>query len=239
MNQVTNAPDAPSADLDADADTPDGRRRFALEVWVVVLLGLVSVATAYTSFQSALYDGMQAAAYSEGQNQQTEAESLYLEANQQYMQDAQTLSRLAELRIQAESPDPAAAFTAQTSYETLYFMNVSEELGVAIRLADEANGADPTTYTSPLDDEDYQASLFGAWAETDEMSEKTIAQGNVYNGYGDRLTLNATLMAITLFLLGVAAVVRRERTKIVLIVIGMTIFVAAAVLTALVPFTWL
>lgn len=228
-----------SVTTDDDLTTPHARRRFLTEVVIVVLLGVVSVATAYASFQSALYDGMQAAAYSEGQNAQTEAESLYLEANQQYIQDAQTLSRLAELSIAAETGDPATAATAQATYDALYFMNVSEVLDDAIQRADASNAADASTYTSPLDDEQYEQSLFGAWSETDAKSEKIVDQGNVYNGFGDRLTLNATLMAITLFLLGVAAVVRRERTKFVLVGVGVVIFVVAAVLTALVPFTWL
>ncbi|MGN6273622.1 MAG: hypothetical protein ACTHMQ_11120 [Protaetiibacter sp.] len=234
---MTTASDAPLTS--DDHTTPEARRRFVTELVIVVLLGVVSVATAYASFQSALYDGMQAAAYSEGQNAQTEAESLYLEANQQYIQDTQTLSRLAELSIAAESGDAATAATAQATHDALYFMNVSEALDGAIQRAAEANTADPSTYTSPLDDEEYQQTLFGSWSETDAKSEKIIAQGNVYNGYGDRLTLNATLMAITLFLLGVAAVVRRERTKFVLVGVGVAIFLVAGVLTALVPFTWL
>ncbi len=46
-------------------------------------------------------------------------------------------------------------------------------------------------------------------------------------------------MAITLFLLGVAAVLRRPRTQIVLAAIGMTIFTGAAIFASTVPFVWL
>lgn len=238
MSRVTTAPETPETTA-AETDAREERRRFLLELWIVILLGVVSVVTAYASFQSTLYDGMQATAYSDGQNLQTEAESLYLEANQQFIQDAQTLSRLVELGIAAESSDPATAATARETYDAIYAMNVSEELDAAIQRAEAANAADPENYTNPLEDEAYQAALYGAWAETDEQSEAVVAQGNVYNNYGDRLTLSATLMAITLFLLGVAAVVRRERTKLVLIGVGVAIFAGAVVITALVPFTWL
>ena len=224
---------------DTDADPAADRRTFTLEVWIVVLLGIVSIATAYATFQAALYDGNQASAYTDGQNLQTEAESLYLEANQQFVQDTQTLARLTELAIAAESSDPAAAAVAAESLETLTFMNVSDEFGAAIDRANALNEADPDFYTSPLDDEEYQASLYGAWAEKDTEAKATTARGNEANGHGDRLTLAATLMAITLFLLGVAAVVRRERTKVLLIGIGMVVFLGSAVLTAVVPFTWL
>lgn len=227
---------APSA---LEAESPEERRSHVIELWLVILLGVVSVATAYASFQAALYGGQQAAAYAVSQNAQTEAESLYLEANQQYQQDAATLARLAELSIQAESSDPAAAAVAAESLEQIYFMNVSEDLDGAIERAAAVNDADPSTYTSPLDDEEYQAALFGAWAEKDEEAKAAAVQGNQANNYGDRLTLSATLMAITLFLLGVAAVVRRERTKVLLMGIGMVVFVGSAAIAVMVPFTWL
>ena len=53
-----------------------------IEIILVTLLGLASVATAYTSFQASLYDSQMAGAYAVAQNFKTEAESLYLEANQ-------------------------------------------------------------------------------------------------------------------------------------------------------------
>ena len=60
-----------------------------LQLLIVIMLGVVSVATAYVSFQAALYGGQQAAAYSRGGATQTEAESVYLKANQQFVQDAE------------------------------------------------------------------------------------------------------------------------------------------------------
>ena len=216
-------------------DAPESRRSHLIELLIVILLGIVSIATAYATFQSSLYDGNQASNYSVGGKAQTEAESLYLEANQQYMQDAQTLARLTELRIQADAGDAVAA----ESLETLYFMSVSEDFGAAIERADAENAADPDYYTSPLDDEDYQHSLFSGWAEKNDEAAAAIAAGDEANGHGDRQTLAATLMAITLFLLGVAAVVRRERTKLLLIGIGVVVFVGSLVLSATVPFVWL
>ena len=53
----------------------------------------VSVTTAYASFQASLYDGETAKQFTAGQNSQTEAESLYLEANQQYIRDVQLFPR--------------------------------------------------------------------------------------------------------------------------------------------------
>jgi hypothetical protein len=224
--------------LDAQSDFDTGRPRWLfrrIEVVIVILLGLVSFATAYTSFEASLYGGNSSTLYSKGNNNETEAESLYLEANQQYMQDAQTIASLAELKVAADSGDEIA----QKQYDELYFISVSDDLDKAIKKADKANAADPTTYTSPLDDKKYQAVLFGDYADKANSGHDKVKRADVDNGYGDRLTLNTVLMALTLFLLGVAAVVRRPHTKIILAAFGMTIFTAAAVLTALIPFTWL
>jgi hypothetical protein len=210
-----------------------------LQLLVVILLGIVSVATAYTSFQAALYGGMQAAAYSKGGASQTEAESLYLEANQQYIQDGQILTRLTELSIDMESSDPVLAELASAKFDTLLFTAVSEDLQAAIDWSVVENDANPDFYVSPQESEDYNAALFGAWADLDDESLALLAKGDVYNSYGDRLTLNTVLMAITLFLLGIAAVLRNRRAQWILIGVGLGIFVIAGVLTTLVPFVWL
>ena len=199
-----------------------------LELITVILLGVVSVVTAWTSFQASLYGGMQASAYSQAQNAQTEAESLYLEANQQYVQDTQTLDRLDEFAIESESSDPAIAELGNAKYEQLYGTSVSAELDAAIQASPD----------DPQSDEEYQAALFGAYAEEDDRSIALSEEGDAANGNGDKLGLSITIMAISLFLLGIAAVVRGDRVKWVLIGISSVIFVAAVVWAAFVPVVW-
>lgn|GEM_PF-609215 len=210
-----------------------------LQLVIVVLLGVISVATAYASFQAALYGGMQASSYSKGGAAQTEAESLYLEANQQFLQDGQILVRMTELSIEMESSDVALAEAASAKFDALVFTAVSEDLQAAIDWSVGENEADPDSYTHPQDSEDYQTALFGPWSELDTESERMLAEGDSHNSLGDRLTLNTVLMAISLFLLGVAAVLNNRRAQWILIAVGTGIFVIAAALTAVVPFVWL
>ena len=66
-----------------------------------------------------------------------------------------------------------------------------------------------------------------------------VGQGDVFNSLSDRLTLNTVLMAISLFLLGVAALVRQLRVQIILVGTSLVIFVVAVVLTAVIPFVGL
>ena len=210
-----------------------------IELIVAILLGLVAIVTAYASFQGSLYDGKMTQSYSVGSNLATEAESLYLEGNQQFVQDAQLFDRLTDIALDAQSADPVAAAAAQEKYDVIYFQSVSEEFGAAIEWAEAQNEADPEFYYSPLDNEDYQASLFGDYAEKKQAAEEIIAEGDAANALSDRLTLNTVLMAVSLFLLGIAAVVRAATVKIVLAGVGVAIFVTAAVLTAFIPLIWL
>lgn len=217
---------------DSAPENPSFLRRHT-ELIVAILLGLVSIATAYATFQAALWDGNMTKAYTAGSNYQTEAESLYLEANQQYVQDGQLLSRLTELQLDIAAGVPGA----QEKYDTLVFQYVSPELQAAIDWADEQNAADPEFWYNPQANDDYQAALFGDYAEKKDLGEQTIAEGDVANNLSDRLTLNTVLMAISLFLLGVAAVTRSHRTTLILGGVATGIFLVALVLTLFIPFT--
>jgi hypothetical protein len=220
--------------------TTEGRQGLSFlrkhtEVIIAVLLGIVSIATAYASFQSSLYGGQQAQAYTVGTNLSTEAESQYLEANQQYVQDSQLWQTLTELRLDIANPDPAIAEAAQIKYDTVYFQSVSEDFGAAIERADAENEANPDFYVDPSDDEDYQNTLFGAYGDTKEKAEKTIASGDEANAFGDKLTLATVIMAVSLFLLGIAAVVTAFRIKLIMGGVGVAIFIVAVVIAATVP----
>lgn len=230
-----------STDAPTPVSTSERRPRLTdlfsnLELVIAVLLGLVSIVTAYASFQAALYDSQMAGSYTTGQNLSTEAESLYLEANQQYIQDVQMWNRLTELSIDMDSADAGVAASASDKFDTLYFQAVSEDLDAAIQWSAAENEADPATYTSPFDSEDYNAALFSGYAETKDKAVAAVASGDESNTLSDKLTLNTVLMAISLFLLGVSAVVRQVRVQVILMSVAVVIFLVAGVLTATIPF---
>jgi hypothetical protein len=114
--------------------------------------------------------------------------------------------------------------------------DVAAIAAAAIAAADEANAASPDTYTSAQDDETYLAELFDPYQEKAAAADEKIAAGERYNGLSDQLTLYTVLMALSLFLLGVAAVLKKFRMQILIVGVSMVIFTFAAVLTALVPF---
>lgn len=206
------------------------------EVIVVVLLGLVSVSTAYASFQASLYDSKMFQEYAVGQNVKTEAESIYLEANQQFVQDAQTLVKLDEIAVEMQSGSPEVAALATEKYASVYYGSVSDVFAEAIDRADALNASGEGDYVSPQDDEAYLDDLFGVYWEKNAEVENRMAMGDNYNALGDKLTLYTVLMALSLFLLGVAAVVKRVATKFSIAAIAMVIFTFTAILTAFIPF---
>lgn len=210
-----------------------------VELVTVILLGIVSVATAYTGFQGALYGGASDDRISKSEAAGTEAESLYLEGNQQYVQDAATVLHLAELDVERQSADPIIAADAAAKYDEIYFIGVSEDLDQAIQNAAALDESEPEFYHDPLADEAYQASLFSAYGEKSVESDDLRAEGGALGDQGDQLGFYTALMAITLFLLGVAAVVRRPLMQWILIAVGMTIFTVTAVLVATIPFVWI
>ncbi|MBU1588339.1 MAG: hypothetical protein KKH51_10390 [Actinobacteria bacterium] len=222
---------------DATTERPQGLSflRKHTEVIIAILLGVVSIATAYASFQSSLYGGQQAQAYTVGTNLSTEAESLYLENNQTFVQNSQLWQTLTELRLDIANPDPAISEAAQIKYDTIYFQSVSDDFGAAIERADAENEANPDFYVDPSDDEDYQASLFTEYADTKDKADKTIKEGDLANTYGDRDTLATVIMAVSLFLLGIAAVVTAYRVKLIMGAVAVAIFVVAIVIAAAVP----
>lgn len=219
------------------SESPAARQPFLrrhIELIIAILLGLVAVVTAWASFQGSLYDGQMTQKYTVGSNLATEAESLYLEGNQQYVQDAQLINQLRALQIDAGAGDALA----QQKFETIYFEAVSPELDAAIIWADEQNQADPDLYYSPLDNEDYLAALFGDYAEQSDLAVATIAEGDDANTQSDKLTLNTVLLALSLFLLGIGAIVQRFLIKAVLGGVAIAIALVAGVLTAMIPMLW-
>jgi hypothetical protein len=243
------SPESVSADAnndttsDAATTAPAPRAKLSTlfgnaELLVVTLLGIVSVFTAHVSFEASLYDGENGRNLSMGQSATAEAESLYLEGNQQYVQDGATLARLTEIDVERKSDDAAVAELAAEKYDALYFVAVGEDLGGAIERAAALDESEPEFYHSPLDDEEYQTALFGAYAEKSAEAAEYVEAAGKLNTYGDKLTLSTVLMAISLFLLGIAAVVNARRTQYALIGIGGAIFLGAASFAMTIPFTW-
>ena len=79
----------------------------------------------------------------------------------------------------------------------------------------------------------------GSYTDEAVISDDLRSEANDLGTKGDTLGLYTALMAITLFLLGIAAVVRRPLMKWILVATGGTIFLVTAILVAGIPFVWI
>lgn len=207
------------------------------ELVLAILLGLASIATAWASFQASLYDGEMSAANTRAGVLAAEAESLYLEANQQYGTDSALFDRLTELEVQSRSADPAAAAVASETIELLSFQSMTDDFAAAMEWADAENEADPTTFTHPQLNEEYQASLFTGYQDTKAEADAALVSSAKYNDLGDQLTLATVLLAISLFLFGIAAILRANRMRLILTAISTVVMIVATIMSVVVVLT--
>lgn len=207
------------------------------ELFVAVLLGIASIITAWASFQASLYDGEMAAANTKAGVLAAEAESLYLEGNQQFVSDGQLFDRITELEIQTTSADPAAAAVAAETIDVLSFQSMTEEFAAAMEWAAAENEADAAFFTHPQASEEYQAALFGGYEEVKAQADAELERSGKYNELGDQLTLGTVLLAISLFLFGIAALLRGLRMRLIITGVSTVVMVVATVMSIIVVTT--
>jgi hypothetical protein len=145
-------------------------------------------------------------------------------------------SIVAENVRDVESADSATAARATAKYNTLWADVVTDNFAAAIERANATNEANPDDYVNPLDDEIYLDTLFGPSNDKADQALAQTAIGDRANSLGDQLGLYTVLMTIALFLLGVAAVVKRNLIKFLLVGFSVSVFVVATILTLTVPF---
>ncbi len=211
-------------------------RERALEIVIVVLLGVTSVATAYASFQSAVYAGTKNTGLAQAQDARTQAESSEVEASMQVAEDADTWQEIEVCEDELASDDPGVAAAAATRYQALMSSRVDGVFAAAIDWAKarDAGGADEDA--DPTTSPDYVAARFADAHDAESRSADLSQQAEADGDYSDRLNLAVVILAVTLFLLGVSAVVRAIRMKTTLLIIGAVVFTVGIVLAALVPF---
>lgn len=194
---------------EAEETSPDGRfdwlRRHA-DVIVAVLLGLAAILGAGASFRQSLDDGSAALALSAAEQLRTGATAYLQQANQKQSADLQILLEYEQ-----------ATHTGQAEYATyLRDRAMDDNLRRTVAWWDlhpEATNpfVDGSPYVEPL-----YVKAAAANAEADAKMEE-------YANYDDRATgyiKVVTLLAVSLFMFGIAAVVSRVSLRLSALVIG-------------------
>lgn len=208
-----------------------------LELIIVALLGITAVLTAYASWQSSLYDGNQASAYTESTAILSDANSLYTQDYQSYMQDLNTWNQIYDLRTDLsyaeEKNDAVEMERLQYKLDIVMFNNVDDRFQEAIDWADAQE-----EYTSPFDMEGFYDGYYedanqmysDGWAKMDE--------GQVANDLGDKQGLVTVIFSVVLFLLGIVSTLKNVKIRMAVVglsfatlVYGLTMMLSVPMLT--------
>ena len=200
-------------------DKKKERLAFVMELLVAVFLGITAVLTAYASWQSALYGGVQAEKYTMSTSMIAEANSLYNEGTQLLAQDMDVWNKISDLRVElyaAETNGDAVAMeTIQYKIDTAMYNNVSEELSAAIEWADAQE-----LYASPFEMEGFVDSYYEVANAKYAEGEQSMKEGSEANTLGDKQGLVTVIYSVVLFLLGIVGTFKNTKIRMIVTVLS-------------------
>jgi len=195
--------DAPSSEP-APAESP--KKSDVYEIIATVLLGVATIAIAWSANQSNLWSGSQDKLLAESVRVANDATDSLQNAD-----SIRQLDQLLFIELLGEVPDADSEFTERADQ---IVGNMSEPGFNAV----DAWSAGETD--APFSDEAYLDALFSEGAELEQESDDLYDQGVQANTNGDKYVLAATLMAPVLFFAGISMVLSNRRTRQALLAIA-------------------
>jgi hypothetical protein len=186
---------------------------FTHEIYIVAMLGIISVTTAWAGVQSSLHGGASDEAYSAYQLDLSESNNMWITSEVKYRADLTVWKdKQVRLLIDGVSNDDIYA-DIQTS-------NGSYEFSVY---------ATPCLITQPQsylpDCTPYMDELYVPQAEVWERASESLVASETEGRYSDRLQVLTALFAISLFMLGIASVIKRKRLLLSLVILATALWV--------------
>jgi hypothetical protein len=204
---------SPTTDARSTPDPDRTSRR--LGVVAAVLLGLATVATAWSAYQANRWNGVMTSNFNESVRLSTDAGKLYQEGDAINTLDANLFAEWA-LATTADNAE-AADYLAENLF--------SEGLIDALE-AWQAAGADAPP--SPFDLDEYVVPQWDAGDALEIESQAATDLADDANQTGDDYVLVTVLLAVVLFTAGIAATLESVRLKAAFLVSGGVVFVVAA-----------
>jgi hypothetical protein len=221
--------DAESAgNAEAAIDRPRSRasgRRW--EFLVVVVLGLSALATAWSSYQASLWDGIQSRNYTQASGARTDAAQQRSAGNQ---------FRIADLTVFENYID--AVLTGNDEVAQFYRDRFRGEFAVAFnawQALDPLN--DPSAPTTPLAMPEYQLAADAEALRLEERADALFTAGENANRDSDSYTLTTLLFAAALFFAAIADRFDFTRTRIILLSLAAFGLVAGVIIALTQPIT--
>jgi hypothetical protein len=195
------------------------------EVFEAVALGLVAVATAWSGYQAARWDGRQAFLYGMSSTIRIEADEQLTLGGQQHLLDVSTFntwiqaetrgdSELADLYVRRFSPEFRVAFEAWLATDPF-----------------ENSGAPPGPSFMP----EYENSLLEEGAALNERATVVFDEGTEARDTSEQYVRLTVLLATVLFLIALSQRFKVRGVRIGLLVVAVGLFLYAAVSIASLP----
>jgi hypothetical protein len=198
------------------------QREKRIEILIVVVLGIAAFATAWSSYQASLWDGIQSSNYTQASGSRTNAAQQRTAANQ---------FRLADLSVFENYID--ATLNEDDDVADFYFQRFRDEFRVAY---DAWIAFDPLTNPdapdSPFAMPEYQLSQDIEAERLEERADTLFADGEEANTISDIYTLTTLLFAAALFFAAISERFEFPKARVVLLVmagIGLVVGIAIAV----------
>lgn len=204
------------------AEAEEERRQRAVdrtEIVIAVLLGIAAILTAWSTFQSAQLGGAVTAAYSEGIRLSDTASQAFNDASATDIADEALFLEFAKA---SNAGDEATA-------DYIYSSLMSEDLAAAVDWWLEQ--PDSAGYGTPFVEENpaWSTAAYDDAAAIDEEAQAKFDEATEKDGLGSEFDVLSIIIAISLFLFGVASLVRQQRIKVGLGAIGAVILVYSAI----------
>ena len=208
-----------------------------LELLLVVFLGITSVFSAFSAWQSALNSSAMSKYYNEGIATVTDANTLYVEAGQVYSNDMALYQQFISFQYDVDyATDEIQSEKAQAKMDDFMNTFLSENLMNAIIWAGEQQGETGQAYVSPFNSEEYWNSVYAEAESTYQQGRQMLEEGHIYNTNGDKMGLIVIYYAMVLFLLGIGSTLKRNELKVALGLFAIAIFIFATIQMATIPF---
>ena len=206
----------------ADASTAEqGRKQHRVDVWIVttatIILSFTVVATAWCSYQSTLWGGIQAASYNRAGGLRVKATRAMTTAGQRQIIDVGVFLRWVESYAQGD---------------TLIARFLRERFRPEFRPAFEAWLAsrplkNPNAASTPFALPEYRIALLDSSQYYETESVRLFDEGQHANQIGDRYVLDTVLFALALFFASSAQQGKHPRVRITTLTISLVISVVA------------
>ena len=212
---------------------PQRLSRVRTDVLTAALLGIVSVATTFSSFAASEFDERAAAQLALAERTTIDAASAYQAAFTVYNRDLEVFSELVrsdpDLAAFNDSRTPEELDAAATERDLLLYILGSPAFRPAYGewVAAQQEGSD----LSVFDDPDYATETYAKQTELLDRAETLRADASAHAALSDTMTHSTLIYAIALFLLGVAGVNRDRRVALGVIAFGLAVFIGGVVVS--------